>query len=458
MVAHPRWTFTRQMLALHLTLTGLVVTVTMAMSGWLLSSWLDDQYGARALATARAVAVDPAIASAAAKGDTDRVIQGRAEAIRGATRALFVVVTDRDGIRFSHPNPAMIGRRVSTDPSVALAGREVVVTERGTLGWSVRAKVPLRHDGAVIGAVSVGYAMDEITSHRNRLLVNYGGVSAGAFVIATWATLLLARRLRQLTLGREPHEVAELLRAKEAVIYGISDGVIAVDLDGRITMCNREAARLLGTAPPAGTPLAELGLPHVPEGRGSVIVFGEQVLVAQRRRVRSDGEDLGTVITLKDRTELETLTQELDSVRALTDALRAQQHEFSNRVHTIAGLIETGHFDEATNYIHQITPGSVIPLGPSGATLRDPYLQAFLMAKSAQATERGMIISVGEGSFVPSPVTAPIEVTTVVGNLLDNALDSARLGSTRPARVDIDLVADGDVLHVVVADSGLGVP
>jgi two-component system CitB family sensor kinase len=421
---------------------------------------------------ARTVAADPGLGDAVSAGDPDHLVAAHAERARAASGALFVVVTDRNGIRYAHPNEDLIGQRVSTDPSQALAGNEVANVEAGTLGLSARGKVPLRdHAGAIVGEVSVGFDAEDINSALLRLLGLAGLFAGGALLLGVAGSALLTRLLKRRTLGLEPHELAGLVQEREAVLHGIGEGVLAVDAHGRVTVCNREAARLLGTPVEPGTPVAELDLPPrlraalSPEpGDGAqpldnvITVVGDRVLVVNRRPVRRDGRDLGAVLTLRDRTDLETLTRELDSVRGLTDALRAQRHEFANRLHTLSGLIQTQHHQEAVDYLQALQSGPIAALGPGGEAVRDPYLLAFLSAKTAAATEKGVELEVGDTSWVPGRVVAPLEVTTVVGNLVDNALEAARLGARRPARVDVDLLADGDTLHVSVADTGDGVP
>jgi two-component system CitB family sensor kinase len=465
-MAPPRIRFARQVLALQIAVVALVVGLGFVLVSWMLDRDLTDQYGKRALAVAWSVADDPEIGEAAAREDPDHVVPAQAERIRADTGALFVVVTDRAGIRLSHPNPALIGKRVSTDPSEALGGQTVVTVQRGTLGVSARAKVPLRdRNGVIVGEVSVGFNVSDIHAERTRLLAGAAPFAGGALLLGVAGSVLLTRHLKRLTLGLEPHELAELVQERAAVLHGIGEGVLAVDAGGRVSVCNDEAARLLGVRPDVGTAVDTLDLP--PRLRAAlaeanadniITIAGDRVLIAARREVRLDGRDLGVVLTLRDRTDLETLTHELDAVRALTDGLRAQRHEFSNRLHTIAGLLETGHHTEAVEYLHALSARPVTPVGAAAEAVHDPYLLAFVAAKTAVAQELGVRLELGEESWVPSRVVAPVEVTTVVGNLVDNALDAARLGGTRPAWVEVDLVADGHALHVSVADSGDGVP
>jgi two-component system CitB family sensor kinase len=466
--AHPRIRFAHQVLALQVGVVILVAAVGYALFSWLLRSELQHQYGQRALSVARGVAADPVLGDAVAAGDPRHVVRERAERVRRATRTLFVVVTDRHGVRLSHPNPAMIGKRVSTDPSMPLSGHEVVAVERGTLGLSARGKVPLRdRTGAVVGEVSVGFDAGDI-DRRVRHTVAYAGLfTAGALTLGILASAAIGGRLKRQTLGLEPYELAELVQEREAVLHGVGEGVLAVDAGGRLSVCNTEAARLLGldAVPRRGTPVAELPvsgrlktvLAAEQEAHNLFAVAGDRVLVVNRCDVRHDGRPLGAVITLRDRTDLETLARELDAVRTLFDALRAQRHEYANRMHTLSGLIHLGHQEEAVEYIRAVAE---VPAAgnPPPTALPDPYLQAFLSAKTAVAAEKGVELVLGESSWVPGRVSDPLDVTTVVGNLVDNALEAARLGARRPAKVEVELLGDGDDLHAIVADSGAGVP
>ena len=462
----PPMPFARQVLALQAGVLTVVVGLGFVLVGWLFNDELTQQYGTRALAVAHTLAADPAIAAAAATDDRDRTLQARAEAARRASGALFVVITNRSGIRLAHPNPQRLYEPVSTDPSAVLNGHDTVNVERGTLGLSARGKTPLRDpSGAIVGEVSVGFQADKI---RGYVLKDLGlaAVFAGlALLLGLGGAALLTRRLRRLTLGLEPHELADLVREREAVLHGIGEGVLAVDAADRVSVCNDEAARLLDLTPRPGDPVAALPLPAglhaVLAGAGPadnlITIAGDRVLVANYRAVRRDGRDLGGVLTLRDRTDLEKVTRELDSVRTLSNALRAQRHEFANRLHVLSGLLQNGHRNEALEYLYAVSETAAPAIGPLGENVTDPYLQAFVAAKTAEAAEKDVRLGLADTSWVAARVTAPVEVTTVLGNLVDNALDAARRGTRRPAWIDLALLEEGGTLHISVVDSGDGV-
>jgi two-component system CitB family sensor kinase len=456
--------FARQVLALQAAVLLVVVGVGFALVGWLFDDELTDQYGARALAVAHTVAADPAIAEAAAIDDPGRALPGRAEAARAASGALFVVITNRNGIRLAHPNPLRLHEQVSTDPSAVLNGHDTINVERGTLGMSARGKTPLRDaNGTIVGEVSVGFDVTEIRGYVVKELGLAALFAGFALLLGIAGSVLLTRRLKRLTLGLEPHELAELVQEREAVLHGVSEGVLAVDAGGRVSVCNTEAGRLLGVAPAPGAAVADLTLP--PSLRSAldehgaadnlITVAGDRVLVANYRSVRRDGRDLGGVLTLRDRTDLENITRELDSVRTLSTALRAQRHEFANRLHVLSGLLQNGHRSEALEFLHAVSETAVPATGPA---VSDPYLEAFVGAKTAEAAEKDVRLALADTSWVGARVAAPVEVTTVLGILVDNALEAARRGGRRPAWVDLALLEDADTLHISVVDSGDGVP
>lgn len=477
-----RMRFTWQILLMQVAVVVLLLGVGFGLVAWLLRDELTDQFGQRALTVGRALAADPEVAEGAAVRRRGGDLQGKAERIRAATGALVVVITDDRGIRLAHRSPDRIGKPVSTDPSEALAGREVVsVVEEGTLGRSVRSKVPIRAaSGRVVGEVSVSFRVEDVTSRFTSLLGSTAVFAGGALLVGLAAAGLLTRRLRRLTLGLEPYELAELVSEREAVLYGIGEGVLAVDRNNRVSACNGEARRLLDlptgsdtetTLDPVGAPVDRIGLtPRLlaavstgDEVDNLVTVAGERVLVTNVRPVRRGERSLGVVVTLRDRTELESLTRELDVVRTLSDGLRAQRHETANRMHALSGLLQLGHHAQAVEYLQQLTDQpadaedfDVADDADDADRIEDPYLRSLLASKSVVARESGVRLWTEAENRVAGMVRDPVLVTTVVGNLVDNAVAAA--AGRRPGTVEVSLAADNGDLFVSVADSGDGVP
>jgi two-component system CitB family sensor kinase len=444
----------------------LIMSAGFALVALLLHTELMQQYEQRALGVARSVAADDLIVHDVAAHVRSSEVQRRAEAVRRRTGVLFVVVADDHGIRYSHPDPARIGQRVSTEPE-ALSGAEVVTFERGTLGLSARGKVPLLTDtGRVAGQVSVGIAADQVSRRVGGLLRGAAGFAGLALMLGVVASAGLARRLKRQTLGLEPADLADLLREREAVLHGIDEGVLAVDPAGRVTIWNDAAARLVGGLPSPGTSVVDAGLPsglrtlltERRTARGVLVATEDRMLVVTAGPVRRGDHDLGHVITLRDRTDLDEMARELDVVRALSDALRAQAHEYTNRLHTLSGLLTLGHRDEAVTYLRELVDDPLATEYGDGGRLRDPYIRGLLAAKTAVASELGIDLRLSADSFLPGPLTCPLDVVTILGNLADNAIAAAKAGPRRPAWVEVSLLAEADILHLVVVDSGDGVP
>ncbi|MCT9078876.1 sensor histidine kinase [Streptomyces fulvoviolaceus] len=439
---------------------GLAVTVG------LLRHSSERQYEQRALAVARTVAEDPVVARRVGAGSgPGGAVEDIAESVRRRTGMLFVVVTDRHGIRYAHPDPAEVGKEVSTPPT-ALDGRDSVSVQRGTLGVSARAKVPLRTaDGAVVGEVSTGVRVGTALEAAAPLIHDQAVLSTGALLLGAGVAVLLTRRLKRQTHGLEPAELAELLREQQAVLHGVGDGVLAVDPSNRITVCNEEAARLLGGAIPPGTALPDAGLPppvqrvlvERQELCQSVAVVGARMLVMTSQSVRRGEQDLGHVLTLRDRTELDELERERSALRALSDALRAQAHEYTNRLHTLSGMLAVGDVPDAQAYLRELAAAPLATEGRDGARIADPYLRGLLAAKTATASEQGVELRLDGDSHLPGRLIEPLDVVSVVGNLLDNAVRAAAGGRRRPAWAELGVLAEGDTLHVAVIDSGDGV-
>ncbi|MES9558949.1 ATP-binding protein [Streptomyces sp. NPDC088190] len=429
-----------------------------------LSAQLDDQAMRRALAIAQSTAAEPHLTESlltTAPSPTGPV-QTAAERVRRATGAEYVVVMDRRGVRWSHTDADEIGRVVSTDPSDALAGRNVMEIDSGTLGRSARGKVPLRDEAQhIVGAVSVGIAYDSV---RARLLAAIPGLFAyagGALAVGALAAYLISRRLQRQTHDLAFSDISALLTEREAMLHGIREGVVALDRTGRIRLLNDEAQRLLGLGPDAaGRPLdAVLGAGRTADvlaGR----VLGDDLLTVRGTRVllvnRMPTDDGGAVATLRDRTELEHLGRELDSTRGLIDALRAQDHEHANRMHTLLGLLELDMHEDAMEYVTEIVGVQRSTAEQVTEKVHDPLLAALLVGKATVAAERGVALRMAPGAPLPDRLVDPRGLVTVVGNLVDNALDAA--AGADGALVEVGLRAEGRTVVLRVRDSGPGVP
>ncbi|MFC8195874.1 ATP-binding protein [Streptomyces sp. NPDC057298] len=429
-----------------------------------LSDQLDDQAMRRALAIAQTTAAQPQLAEdlTSTRPSANGPVQAEAERIREASGAEYVVVMDMRGVRWSHTNPAEIGGRVSTDPAQALAGRDVMQIDSGTLGRSARGKVPLRDaDGDIVGAVSVGIEYDSVRARLIHAIPGLFAYAGGAMAVGALAAYLISRRVHRQTRDLAFSDIAGLLAEREAMLHGIREGVVALDREGRIRLLNDEARRLLGigdeaVGEPLGTALGEGRTTDVLAGTVTgtdlLTVRGQRVLVANRMPT----DDGGAVATLRDRTELEQLGRELDSTRGLIDALRAQDHEHANRMHTLLGLLELEMFDDAVEFVGEVVGDHRATAEQVTEKIHDPLLAALLVGKATVAAERAVALRISDRTLFPDRLIDARGLVTIVGNLVDNALDA--VAGTLHARVEVELRAEGRTAVLRVRDTGPGVP
>ncbi|MHC8418996.1 sensor histidine kinase [Streptomyces sp. NB004] len=457
----PRRVFS-QVLLMQLAIAAGVAVLATGLFLAPLGDQLDDQAMRRALAIAQTTA-RPQVAEElrSTRPAADGPVQTEAERIRKATRAEYVVVMDRQGVRWSHTDPERIGEVVSTDPGQALAGRDVMEIDDGTLGRSARGKVPLRDAGGdIVGAVSVGIAYDSVRARLIHAVPGLFAYAGGALAVGALAAWLISRRVQRQTRDLAFSDIAGLLAEREAMLHGIREGVVALDRGGRVRLLNDEAQRLLGVGAEAvgRSPDEALGTGRTADvlagrvtGTDLLTVRGRRVLVANRMPT----DDGGAVATLRDRTELEQLGRELDSTRGLIDALRAQDHEHANRMHTLLGLLELEMYDDAVEFVGEVVGDHRVTAEQITERIQDPLLAAMLVGKATVAAERGVALRVSDRTRLPDRLVDPRGLVTVVGNLVDNALDAAAGGPH--ARVEVELRAEGRTVTLRVRDTGPGV-
>lgn len=444
------------------TVVGTGVTAVLIQEQQLRAAYQD-----RMVAVAQSVAGLPVILDAFDDDDPSETIQPVAEVIRKASDVTYVVVANEFGIRYSHPNPDRIGERVSTDPAIPLSGQVYVGTQTGTLGESWRVKVPIFDDDEVIGQVSVGILESEL---RAEFLGGLGGLLAAlaaAALVGVVGSAWIGRVIRRRIYGLEPDEIRAMLETREAMLHGIREGLVAVDERGRLVLINDAAARLLAVQEPERV----LGLPVEDvldrelarfiasgEDRETPVLSGERVLLVHGDRVRVDGRDIGSIAILRDRTELETMLRELEGAQGLAEGLRAQSHEFSNKLHVVSGLLELGHVDAAIAFIQRVGSGGALSTLDEHDGIADVETAALVLAKRSRAQELGLRLEVEPDSHLEAVADAAqrTDLVTVLGNLLDNAIEACTLGG----RIDLSIRDDDEdgMLVVRVDDDGPGVP
>ncbi|WP_371478449.1 ATP-binding protein [Kitasatospora sp. NBC_00315] len=422
-------------------------------------------------AVAHSVADAPSVLAAVTGPDPSAVLQPYALQVTADTGVSFVTVMDTRGVRWTHPDPGQIGKPFLGHIGQALAGRTWNETYTGTLGPSVRVVTPvLDGDRHVVALVSVGITVASISEQLRVPLLALGGVALAALALGGIGSYLLGARLRRHTHGMGTAELSHLYEYHQATLRSVREGLVLLDRDHRVVLCNDAARELLALeGESAGRPIDDLGLPGSlvdavlgpRAARDEIHLTAERVVVLNTSPI---GDGLGRVITLRDHTELLSLSGELDSVRGFAEALSAQAHEAANRLHTVVSLIELGRQEDAVEFAtaelalaQRLTDRVVAAVG-------EPVLAALLLGKAAQAAERGVELTLTEDSRIddgvlPAELSAR-DLVTMLGNLVDNAVDAAVEGAA--ARADAPEVTvtarveDGRLL-LRVADTGAGI-
>ncbi|MCH0538072.1 sensor histidine kinase [Streptomyces sp. MUM 203J] len=452
-----------------------VVLVAAVVAGCAVFVYVTDRQEAEATArrqvtaTATAVARSPAVVAAARADRPTALLQPYADALTRDGGVTFVVIMAPDGTRWTHPEPDRIGGAYLGHIGPAQRGETLTETYEGTLGPSVRTVTPVWDRDRIVALVSAGITIDRITEQVRHQLTALLGAAGAAVALGGAGTYVINARLRRHTHGMNAAELSRMHDYHEAALHAVREGLLMLDGRRRIALANDGARDLLGLTGEnvVGTPVDALGLPPPltealldPEPREDELhLTADRVLVLSTRPVVG-GERRGTVATLRDHTELQALSGELDSERGFSQALRAQAHEAANRLHTVVSLIELGRAEEAVEFataeleLAQALTDRVV------AAVGEPVLAALLLGKSAQASERGVELVLTEDSRIDDgvlPRELPSrDLVTVLGNLLDNAVEAAQGSPSPRVTVTARVEPEGQVL-LRVADSGPGV-
>ncbi|CRK56076.1 Signal transduction histidine kinase CitA regulating citrate metabolism [Alloactinosynnema sp. L-07] len=450
----------RQLLVLQLLSVLVLLVAVAAVSLAQVGQSFRDTEGRRMLGLAEDVAANQGLRFSLADRARHEMLAPFAESARSQSGASFVIIARPDRTVLTSPDPRQNGEPLPIGDSTITSGRSWV----GEVDGAMVAHVPVMGlAGDVIGIVAAGQDLPSVwqamVDSPADVLVLLGIATALGVVGSFW----LAWWVKRQTLGLEPAEITGLVEHREAMLHGIREGVVGLDPQHRITLVNDQARTLLSLPDRVvGSAVADLDLNgrllDVLTGRAAgsdqIVLRKGRVLVMNRVPISIGTRGLGAVVTLRDRTELVRLRDELAANRNITDTLRAQAHEFSNRLHTISGLIELGEYDEVRRFVTRVSTTMDRWHAEVSTRIADPSVAALLIAKASLAAEQGVDLRLADSARlgeVDERLSA--DLVTVLGNLVDNALD-ALPGPGGWIEVD---VAHTEVVRVVVRDSGPGV-
>lgn len=426
----------------------------------------------KALAVARTLADLPDIKHALSLPPDSDMIEPIANAVQKRNDLLFVVVTNMQGIRYSHPNTEMINHHfIGKDIGPALLGKENVSINKGVLDKALRVFTPIYDDQHhQIGVVAIGISLVKVTEQINKsrwsiLWTVLFGMMVGA--LGTW---FLVKMLKRILFGLEPYEISTLFEQRQAMLQSIKEGVIAVDDNAQVTLINQEARQIFLETGTEISPLPEnnresqplilnlrdvlhTGIPR----RDEEINFKGRSLLSNTVPVHSNGIIIGAICTFRDKTEVSQLMQRLSGMVNYADSLRERSHEFMNKLHVILGLLHMKSYTQLEDYILKTANNYQAEIGSLLLKIKSPVIAGFLLSKINRASDIRHLLTLSDDSFLPDNTNENqiAALITVLGNLIENALDA--LGEQPDGEVSVLLHYQNGWLACVVSDDGPGI-
>jgi two-component system, CitB family, sensor histidine kinase MalK len=448
-----------------LLLTDLLITRT-------INENIESSIEEKAKVVARTVAHSTIVKDGLGNLDNEEEIQDYTLDIQKSAEVLFVVVMDMNGIRKSHPNQEQIGKHfVGGDEKEVLRGKESLSISEGTLGKSVRAFSPVYNDNnQQIGAVAVGISLNRVEealnqSHKNILTGSIIGIIVGII-----GAFIIARYIKKILFGLEPGSIAKILEERNTMLQSVHEGVVAVNEDTTISLVNKSALRIFTKAGldvnPVGQPIKEFmpssrlemvmktGKPELDEEQ---IINGVSIL-ENRVPLIVNEEVVGAISTFRDKTDVNRLAEQLTGVKSYAEALRAQSHEFMNKMHVILGLVKMKDYSRLNQYIKELVSINIDEVSTISSNIKDPALAGFIMGKLSHAREKGVELTVDCQNAIPEPMNPEVthHLITIIGNLVDNSIEATAECIER--EVLLELNYENTALELIVTDSGHGIP
>lgn len=459
-------------------ITGLVFGITLfslIISGIIFLGYMLDvkkeELGQRSMTTGQLVAQMKTVQDQVVKKDGSDVLQPLVERIRAVNKNDYIVILNMDQTRLTHPISERLYTKFSGgDEGPAFSEHIYLSYAKAEQGTTVRAFVPIINDKREqVGVVVVGNLMPTFTT----ILKEIGKVAIIMFLIppifGIWGAWLLASHIKKQTFEMEPDELARVLVERTATFNAMQEGVVAIDGDGIVTVMNEVAKNMLNVSGDViGKKLDEIvpdtRLPEVleiekPLYQREFYIQGRPVL-SNRIPITVGDKTVGALAIFQDKSEANRLAQELTGVQMFVDALRVKNHEYSNKIHTIAGLIQLNQAEKALDYIFQLTNEQKETDEILVNQIHDESILGLITGKVSRGKELGITVRLDpECYFMNYPEGITIhDIVVILGNLIDNAFDSIIEKNSDIKEVDVLFQETEDYLLIEVKDTGVGVP
>ena len=457
-------------------LTIIIVLISISSIMFFMTQWMTDNIRKEAenniSNVANMLANSPVVFDGLSNKSQQFMVQPYTMKLIESTKNIEVmVVADMEGIRVAHPNPERIGGRfVGGDEKDVLKGKSYISEAVGTLGHQIRAFVPVYDKGGrQVGFVMVGALMESIDKIKKQNQKNLILFSAVGIIIGIIGAFILSTNIKKSLLGLEPKEISKMYLEKKGMLDAIHEGIVAIDADLNITLVNDSAIELLGLEKDniIGQPISEV----FPTSRlQEVLLTGESeynreqrinntVIITNRVPIVDNNAIVGAIATFRDKTMITKMAEEITGVSQIVESLRANTHEFMNKLHIVLGLIQLGDVEAAINYIVSVTERQQQILNLTMKKIKDPMVAALILGKFSRAKELGILLQLDEDSYLLKrdyKINSHVMVT-IIGNLIENAFDAVSAASCDEKLVKLLIKENDRQIKIRVVDNGIGI-
>jgi len=394
------------------------------------------------------------------------------EEIRDINGAQYIVVLDMQRRKYSHPNTKEIGQvSQSADLNAAFAEHYYTSVAHGEHGDMVRAFVPvMSNEGKQIGVVVVGYSVLTVAELLQSIQTELIITILVSLLFSAWGAHTLGLHMKKQMFGLEPHEIAKMYVERTETFNAMHEGIIAIDNKLTITIFNEKACEILDVHKQPSTLIGKKIFDVLPDTRLPEIleldqpIFNRELyinghsIMSNRIPIQVNGKTVGAVAMFKDRTEVKKLAEELTGVKAFVQALRVQTHEHKNKLHTIAGLLQLGHHEQALSYLTQVKEEHDEITNFLNERIKNENISGLLLSKISYAKEQGIRLEIDRESrltIFPKNLDHH-DFVILFGNLIENAFDALRDVQMDEKMIHVSVDEDEDVLAILVTDNGIG--
>ena len=379
-----------------------------------------------------------------------------------------ISIADENATRIYHINKDRIGQQfVGGDEGRALAGESYFSDATGTMGYQHRYFCPVYGgDGSILGFVMASTTQNRMNELRNNIAATY----AKLMVLLTVCTLIfsavLAFYLNRMLRGARPEDVMRTYLTQNDVLNSLDEGLISLDPMGRVRLVNQAAAEVLGRREELllGADLDALLLGENGESlkgaEGENLPTLRSNILVNSLQVKNSSRWARQVLILKDKSELSRQAEQLGGTRHIVSALRANNHEFINKLQVIAGFLQMDRPQDALAYIGNVSAEHAQTIAPVMQFIHNASVAALILGKLDNMRELDIRLTLLANSSLPehSRYLSTHELVTVVGNLLENAMEAVNAQSPGADRsVVMQITEDETGLLIVISDSGVGI-